>query len=49
MDGAKLVTDMTGNPKGCGRKASGMGRTQCESTAGPSRNENPGVSRIIVL
>lgn len=49
MDGAKFVTDMTGNPKGCGRKASGTGRTQFERTAGPFRNENPGVSRIIVL
>ncbi len=49
MDGAKLVTDMYGISKGCGRKAFGARRTWLERATGALRNENPGVSRIIVL
>lgn len=49
MDGAKSITDMDGNPKGCGRKAFGARRRQLVRAAGALRNENPGVSRIIVL
>ena len=49
MDGAKSVTDRHGNPKGCGRQAFRAGRTWFERTTGPLGNENPGVSRIIVL
>jgi hypothetical protein len=49
MDGAKSVTDRHDNPKGCGRQAFCASRMWFERTTGSLRNENPGVSRIIVL
>lgn len=51
MDGAKSVTDTTGNYSNivCGRLAYGVGRSLCVSISGPRCNENPGESRIIAV
>gem|GEM_PF-5995331 len=47
MDGAKPTTDTIDNPKGCDRQASCLDRILCVSIGGPSRNEDPGGSKIL--
>ena len=47
MDGAKPITDTIDNPKDCDRQASCLDRILRVSVKGPSRNENPGSSKIL--
>ncbi len=47
MEGAKSITDTVDFRKKCGRQAFYLGRSVSGKMHGPSRNENPGGSRII--